>query len=138
MQTHPEDQYSLWAALQRGREEPDRHTGSKKHFDTVHAKFLEGERVLFAMEGNGWTFVDPLVAATDRRIVFLTRGLFTPWRMKAEFPASSVTGATLKPALLFGKVTVHTRGGESRKIRYNKEVEAQQFVQQLNRLISGR
>lgn len=104
-------------------------------------RFLQpGERVLLALEGQGWTWVRPLLLVTDRRVLRLREAL--GWRLLREVPASEVAGAEhVSRLLLFDSVRIHLRGGSSIRMHPDPtpgEPKAQNFVAGVNALVAGR
>lgn len=125
---------SLLAALSRQREKP----APLSPFKVVIDRFLADDEIVhLALEGNGWTWVDPLILATDRRVVLLRRGVLGFWSKRAEIAAGDVSGATLKVSMFFGKVTVSSHSGKSIRMWYDWEGHAREFVVSLNHLVSG-
>ncbi|MBP2380661.1 PH domain-containing protein [Brachybacterium sacelli] len=126
------DQHSLFLALDRISEKPV----PRGAYEVILRKFLvPDEFVHLAFDGNGWTFLDPLLLVTDRRILRLREGVFGGWAKRGEVPAADVMGASVTRWILFGAVNVHARNGQSFRVHYNLEDEAQVFVEGLNRLI---
>ncbi|GAA1546911.1 PH domain-containing protein [Brevibacterium picturae] len=125
---------SLLAALNRQREKP----APLSAFTVVIDRFLDDNEIVhLALEGNGWTWVDPLMLVTDRRVLLLRRGVFGFWGKRGEIAASEVSGATLKVNLFFGRITVRSHGGKLLRMGYNWERNARDFVDSLNQMISG-
>lgn len=101
-------------------------------------RFLDPqETVLLALEGNGFTWWDPMLVVTDRRLLHLRKGTVLPWRRIREVPAHDVAGAEFRRRFWWGPVIVRTRGGSRVWIRSGDDVAAQRFVDGLNRLIGG-
>lgn len=107
--------------------------------DDLVKKFLTtGEIVHLALDGNGWTWVDPLILATDRRVLHLRRGVLGLWSKRAEIPAREVSGASVETGFLFGTVTIASARGQRLRMRYDSESSARDFVDSINRLLTGR
>lgn len=105
---------------------------------SVARRFLDPEEtVLLAIEGNGFTWWDPLLIVTDRRLLHLRAATFMPWRKIREVPAQEVSGAGFRRRFLWGPVIVRTRSGRRMWIRSDGDETAQRFVDGLNRLIAG-
>lgn len=126
---------SLLAALNRQRERPAQLNAYRGVIDRI---LDDDEIVHLALEGNGWTWVDPLIFATDRRVLLLRSGVFGFWSKRAEISAGDVSGASLKVNMFFGKVTVSSHSGKSISMLYESEGYAREFVDSLNQLVSGR
>lgn len=134
MRASPDPASSLLTALNRQREEP----APLSAFKVVIDRFLDGDEIVhLALEGNGWTWVDPLMLVTDRRVLLLRCGIFGFWGKRGEIAASDVSGATLKVGLFFGRITVRSHRGTFVRMRYNWERIARDFVDTLNQMISG-
>lgn len=102
-------------------------------------RFLQpGEKVLLALEGEGWNLVGPLLLVTDRRVLRL-RDCFG-WRLLREVPAAEVLGAEHADRLLGDVVSIRLRSGGRMRMR-SKTVPGSQlpekFVAGLNALVSG-
>lgn len=124
--------HSLFLALDRIHEKPV----PRDTYGVIREKFLApDEYVHVAFEGNGWTFLDPLLLVTDRRILRLREGVFGGWTKRGEVPASQVAGVSVRRRLLFGSVEIHLRSGASFRVQYNTDSEADAFVENLGRLI---
>ncbi|MGP9744938.1 hypothetical protein [Brachybacterium sp. AOP29-B2-41] len=135
MMTTDESLQSLLRALQPGYERPVPAAG----WASFARRFLQsGEIVLFAFEGEGWTWVDPLLLVTDRRALHLRRGL--RWRVLREVQAAEVRGADCASGTVAGHVRILLRDGSSLRTRQNvskDEAVAQGFVDGVNRLVAG-
>ena len=124
----------LLAALNRHREKP----APLSAFKVVVDRFLDdGEFVHLALEGNGWTWVDPLMLVTDRRGLLLRSGVLGFWRKRGEVAARDVSGATLKGSMFSGRIIVSSHRGTFLRMMYNWEINAREFVDSLNQMISG-
>lgn len=127
--------HSLFTALERARGGPVR----DGHFDVIPQRFLApGEVVHLALEGNGWSWVDPLVLVTDRRVLRLRRGMLGFWRLRGEIPAQAVVGASLRPGLFLGRVQIRTRDGGRFGASYDREDDARRFVAGIQALLGTR
>ena len=125
---------SLISALSRQRENP----AALGAFKVILRRYLDDdETVYLALEGNGWTWVDPLILVTDRRVLHLQRGVLGFWRRRREIPAAEVAGASIRTGLFFGTVTVSTHRGRRIRMWYDTEGFARDFVNSLNELVSG-
>ncbi|GAA1848386.1 PH domain-containing protein [Brevibacterium marinum] len=134
MRDSTEPASTLLAALSRQREKP----APLSAFKVVIDRFLDKDEVVhLALEGNGWTWVDPLILATDRRVLLLRRGVFGFWSRLDEIAAGDVSGASLKVNMFFGKVIVSSRDGRRIRMGYDAEKHARAFVDSLNRMVSG-
>ena len=135
MTTSPGSLASLLAALEKPGERPP----AAGAWVTIATRFLApDETVLLALEGNGFTWWDPLLLVTDRRVLHLRRGAVLPYRLIREFPAHEVAGAEFRRRFLWGPVVVRTRGGARTWIRSDGDDLAQRFVDGVNALIAGR
>ena len=133
--TTDESLQSLLRALQPGYERPVPAAG----WAGFAQRFLRPrENVLFALEGEGWTWVDPLLLVTDHRVLHLRRGF--RWRVLREVPAAEVRGAEYVPGTLSGQVRILLRDGSALRMRRNiskDEAVARGFVDGVNALIAG-
>lgn len=136
MKSAPDPLASLLAALQKPGERPPAPAG----WDRLAERFLAAdETVLLAVEGNGFTWWDPLLLVTDRRVLHLRRGTLRSWRVIREFPAHSIAGAEFRErALFWGPIIVRTRDGQRTWIRSDGQALARRFVDSLNALVAGR
>lgn len=96
------------------------------------------EVVLLAMEGEGFTWWDPLLLVTDRRVVHVRDWPFIGWRTVREVPAQSVIGAEFRGrALWWGSVIIRLRDGGRIRVRSKRGDVGRGLVDGLNRLIAG-
>lgn len=126
---------SLLRALQPGYERP----APAAAWEGVARRFLRpGETVLLALEGEGLTWVDPLMLVTDGRVLHLRRGL--RWRLLREAPTAEARGAEYSPGLLGGRVRIRLDDGSALRMRRSVsrgESLAQDFVAGVNALVAG-
>lgn len=126
---------SLVDALQVGRREPVPAAGWERF---ARRRLAPDETVLLALEGNGFTWWDPLLLVTDRRVIHLREWTFIGWRTVREVPARAVAGGEFRPHVLgWGPVIVRLRDGGRIRVRSKQDDAAQRFVDGLNRLIAG-
>lgn len=136
MTAPPEPQHSLFTALENARGES---LASDNSFRKLPEKFLApDEFVHLALEGEGWSYIEPLLLVTDRRLLRLREGVLGFWRKRGELPASDIIGVSLRPRLFLGRVLIRTRGSRTLRASYRKEESARRFVDGLSRLIDGR
>lgn len=96
------------------------------------------EVVLLAMEGEGFTWWDPLLLVTDRRVVDVRDWPFIGRRTVREVPAQSVIGAELRGrALWWGSVIIRLRDGGRIRVRSKRGGVGRGLVDGLDRLIAG-
>nr|WP_281065058.1 PH domain-containing protein [Brachybacterium sacelli] len=99
-------------------------------------KYLAPDEIVhLAFRGNGWTFMDPMLIITDRRILRLRDLGFGKWSKRGEVAARDVLGASVNRRFLFGTVEIHLRNGQALRVQYTTDTEADTFVDGLNRLI---
>jgi len=99
-------------------------------------KYLAPDEIVhLAFRGNGWTFMDPMLIVTDRRILRLRDLGFGKWSKRGEVAARDVLGASVNRRFLFGTVEIHLRSGASFRVQYNTGSEADAFVEGLERLL---
>ncbi len=127
---------SLVAALQGEGETPV----PPAAWERVARRFLApDEIVLLALRGNGFTWWEPLLLVTDRRVLHLRQGAFLPCRLIRELPAQEIAGAEFRQRSIgWGPVIVRPHRGRRIWIRSNGDAPAQRFVDGLNGLLPGR
>lgn len=102
-------------------------------------RFLQpGERALLAVEGEGLTWVDPLLIVTDRRLMRLRRGTFLGWRLLREVPPAAVVSARVEPGMLWARIVIEVAGQRSIRMHAADSDVAKGFVAGLHALLQGR
>ena len=83
---------------------------TKKELYHLPKILMDEEQVLAfssgLMDGNTW-----LIALTDKRVVFLDKGLLFGTR-QTSVPIDKISAVSGKTGVLFGKITIHAGGGE--------------------------
>lgn len=95
------------------------------------------ETVIDVKVGDIKSDENPLLIATDRRMILTTRRAFRSWKVLKEAPAAQVVGIEYTPALLSGKLRVTLRGGSGIELRTRTKAQAQRFVTTIRGLLGS-
>ncbi|PWH06044.1 hypothetical protein DEO23_09510 [Brachybacterium endophyticum] len=95
------------------------------------------ERVIDVKVGDTKSDTNPLLIATDRRVLLVKERVVRSWTVLQEAPASEVSGVDYTPTLLSGKLRVHLRDGSSITLRTRTKNQAGRFVERVRRLLAG-
>lgn len=95
------------------------------------------EEVLDVKVGDTRSDTNPLLIATDRRVLLTTRRAFGGWTVLQEAPASEVDDADYRSTLLSGQLSVRLRDGSSIALRTRTRAEAERFVAGIRHLLRG-
>ncbi|MFE5776335.1 PH domain-containing protein [Brachybacterium sp. NPDC056505] len=95
------------------------------------------ETVIDVKVGDTTSDTNPLLIATDRRVLLAKEGAIRSWRVLKQAPAAEVVGVDYKPALLSGKLRVHLRDGSAITLTTATKGHAERFVATMRGLLEG-
>lgn len=86
------------------------------------------ERVLDVTIGDTSREDDPVLIATDRRVILAERPAFRAWRVVKQAAGSEVVDATYATTMLAGRISVHLRDGSRIDLRSRVPAHGERFV----------
>ena len=108
---------------------------TKKELKHLPSILMDGEQVLAfssgLMDGNSW-----LVSLTDRRVVFLDKGILYGLKQTA-IPIDKISAVTGETGLIFGKIKINSGHGE-REIKRVLKHTVRPFTNKLQEVMDGR
>ena len=109
-----------------------------RHEIAVAHTVLDPEETVYellrcARKGNSW----PVLAVTDRRILYTEHGAVTRWRVKGQVPAGEVVGARFESRFLSRREHVQRRSGDPLTVKVSDEEWPQHVVSLINHLAAG-
>ena len=85
---------------------------TKKELNHLPKVLMDGEQVLAfssgLMDGNTW-----LIALTDKRVIFLDKGLLYGLR-QTTIPIDKISAVSGETGIIFGKITINAGHGEKK------------------------
>lgn len=101
---------------------------STNDIDLPQTILADDERVLDVTIGDTHADDDPVLIATDRRVVLAERPSFRHWRIRQEAPGAEIVDASYTRTLLAGRLSIHLRDGSSIDLRSRTPEHAQRFI----------
>lgn len=93
------------------------------------------ERVLDLIVGDTSSEDEPMLLATDRRVLLARRPSFRRWRILREAPGAEVVDASWTQTLLAGRLSVHLRDGSHIDLRVRNPERAERFIASVRGLL---
>lgn len=120
------------AAMKRGGEPM-----SNNDFSLPQDVLVPDERVVDATFGTTSSEDDPVLIATDRRVLLARKRAFGRWHVVKESPGSQVVGAQWRSTLLAGRLSVELRDGRTIDLRTRDEGRAQRMVASIRGMLGA-